>query len=113
MSVNKGGAGGELSALEGLAKLRDAAASGSIATFEQVVTEMYQAKGFWGGFWGGFWEKLRLHTAICTNYNNIIRVADQILDSDASAADKEWAQGQKDKANAGKERHGCGGPNVS
>ncbi|PTQ12182.1 hypothetical protein CLG96_06400 [Sphingomonas oleivorans] len=85
--------------------LRDAAATGDVREFEKVFTQVIAAKK---GFWERLWMRIQLHVAICSNYDKIIGVADSIInDPNASASDKEWAQGKRDEAVAGKEKQGC------
>ena len=110
--ANQKGPGTERTAAEGLAMLRDAAATGDPELFENTFNDVVVAARM--GFWSSFWARFRIRMAMCTNYAGIIRVCDSIIGDPSSTPEQvAWAQNKKAEAQRGAAEQGCPPPNVS
>jgi hypothetical protein len=107
MAIDEKGYERELSSREGLAMIRDAAATGDILEFERVFREIvFQKKGFFESLL----EWMRLTSEICNSLNKIIELADKLINAEgATPEEKNWAQGKKDEAIRKKQEVGCPG----
>jgi hypothetical protein len=58
--------------------------------------------------WSRFCQWVQFQIAICSNYNSIIKITDELSNDPNSSADEvAWANYKKDEAIEGKKQHGC------
>jgi hypothetical protein len=97
---------------EGLVMLREAAASGNLEEFEQVLGGLMQAERM--GFWGKFNALLQLKFSMCSNLGNIVRLCNEIINNpNSSPSEVAWATAKRAKAMTAQWNEGCVNRNVS